>query len=176
MVLGITCTVFLNLGRSPINKYMITVKINGIVINTEVDSGAECSTGLFEEKLTNVCKLLSSVVNLHQYDHSLLTIAGECCADVEFNWHKMKATFVVVDITGKHLLLGKDWLQQLGIDLTALVKQYAKQVHHINHQVSEANGFLDEYADIFKKELGLLRDTITVEQSALPRLHKHQPI
>ena len=53
------------------------------------------------------------------------------------------------------------------------------QVHHINRQVSESNRFLDEYADIFKKELGLLRDTeatITVEQSALPRFHKHRPI
>ena len=89
----------------------------------------------------------------------------------------MKPTFVVVDITGKHLLFGRDWLQQLGIDLTALVNQYAMQVHHINHQVSESNRFLAGY--IFKKELGLLRDieaTITVEQSALPRFHKHRPI
>ena len=39
------------------------------------------------------------------------------------------------------------------------MNQYAMQVHHINRQVSESNRFLDEYADIFKKELGLLRDT-----------------
>ena len=39
--------------------------------------------------------------------------------------------------------------------------------------------FLNGYADIFKKELGLLQDieaTVTVEQSAVPRFHKHQPI
>ena len=148
----------------------------------EVDSGVERSTipkSLFEEKLTNVCKLSPSALSLHQYDHSPLTITGECCADLEFNGHKMKATSVVVDITGKYPLFGRDWLQQLGICLTALVNQYAMQVHHINHQVSESDRFLDEYADIFKKELGLLRDieaNITVEQLALPQFHKHRPI
>ena len=133
------------------SKYMITVKINGIPVEMEVDSGAERSTvpnSLFNERLSSVCKLSPCKVSLHQYDHSLLTIAGECCANVEFNGHNMKATFVVVSITGKHPLFGRDWLQLLGIDLTALVNQYAKQVH----RVSESNSLLDEYANIFKKE------------------------
>ena len=63
------------------NKYMVAVKINGIMINMEVDSGAEHSMipkSLFEEKLTNVCKLSLSAVSLHQYDHSPLAITGEC--------------------------------------------------------------------------------------------------
>ena len=150
------------------------------MINTEVDSGAERSTvpkSLFEEKLTNVCKLSPLAVSLHQYDHSPLIITGECCANVEFNGHKMKATFVVVDITGKYPLFGRDWLQQLGICLTALVNQYAMQV--TTKRQNLRNRFLDEYADIFKKELGLLRDieaTITVEQSGLPQFYKHRPI
>ena len=41
------------------NKYMITVRINGIMIDMEVDSGAERSTvpkSLFEERLVSVCK------------------------------------------------------------------------------------------------------------------------
>ena len=46
------------------NKYMITVGINGILIEMEVDSGAERSTIpklLFEEKLKKVCKLSPSI-------------------------------------------------------------------------------------------------------------------
>ena len=42
----------------------------------------------------------------------MMTIAGEYCVDVEFKEHKMKATFVVVDITGKYPLFGRDWVQQ----------------------------------------------------------------
>ena len=62
----------------------------------------------------------------------------------------MKATFVVVDIMGKHPLFGRDWLQQLGIDLTVLVNHSAMQLYHIDQQLSESSRFLNEYADIFK--------------------------
>ena len=164
------------------NKYMITVSINGIMIEMELDSGAERSTIpklLFNEKLKEVCSLSPSKVSLHQYDHSPLAMVGECHANIEFNGHKMKATFVVVDITGKHPLFGRDWLQQLGIDLTALVNQSAIQMHQVDQQLSELDSFLIEYADIFKRELGLLRDieaTVTVQQSAAPRFHKYQPV
>ena len=103
------------------------------MIEMEVDSGAEHSTvpkSLFEEKLEQVCRLSPSTVSLHQYDHSPLTIVGECCANIELNGHKMKATFAVVDISGKHPLFGRDWLQQLGIDRTALVNQSAVQIRY----------------------------------------------
>ena len=86
---------------------------------------------------------------------------------------------MVVDITGKYPLFGRDWLQQLGIDLTALVNQSAIQMHQVDQQLSEPDSFLIEYADIFKRELGLLRDieaTVTVQQSAAPRFHKYRPV
>ena len=108
--------------REESNKCMITVSINRIMIEMEVDSGAERLTVpklLFNEKLKEVCSLSPSTVNLHQYYHSPLTIVGECHANIQFNGHKMKAIFVVVDITGKHPLFGRDWFQQPGIDLTA---------------------------------------------------------
>ena len=161
---------------------MITVSINGIMIEMELDSGAERSTIpklLFNEKLKEVCSLSPSKVSLHQYDHSPLTIVGECHANIEFNGHKIKATFVVVDITGKHPLFGRDWLQQLAIDLSALVNQSAIQMHQVDQQLSEPDSFLIEYGDIFKRELGLFRDievTVTVQQSAAPRFHKYQPV
>ena len=85
----------------------------------------------------------------------------------------------MVDITGKHPLFGRDWLQQLGIDLTALVNQSAIQMHQVDQQLSEPDSFLIEYADIFERELGLLRDieaTVTVQQSAAPRFHKYRPV
>ena len=87
----------------------------------------------------------------------------------------MKATFVVVDIAGKHPLFGRDWLQKLGIDLTALVNQTVMQTHHVN-QLPEITEFVNEYSE---KELGLLRDieaTVTVEESAVPRFNKCRPV
>ena len=68
----------------------------------------------------------------------------------------MKATFVMIDIIGKHPLFGRECLQQLGIDLTALLNQSTIQMHQIDPWSSEPNGFLIKYADIFKRELDLL--------------------
>ena len=70
----------------------------------EVHSGFEHSTvptPIFNEKLVTVCQLNPSSDNLHQYDHSPLKVDGESCVVVEFNGHRIEATFIVVDIAGK---------------------------------------------------------------------------
>ena len=105
-------------------KFLITVNINGVPIEMEVDSGAKRSTvptPLFNEKLAMVCQLTPSSVNLHQYDHSPLKVDGESHVEVELNNRKIDASFIVVDIAGKSPLFGRDWMQKLGIDLTVLM-------------------------------------------------------
>ena len=50
------------------NKFLLTVDINSIPIEMEVDSGAERSTvplSLFEQRLSGVCKLKPSRVSLY---------------------------------------------------------------------------------------------------------------
>ena len=67
------------------NKFLLTVDINSISIEMEVDSGAERSTvslSLFEQRLSGVCKSKLSRVSLYQYYKSPLAIAGECQATV----------------------------------------------------------------------------------------------
>ena len=49
-------------------------------------------------------------------------------------------------------------------------------MHQVDRQSSEPDSFLIEYANIFKREFGLLQDieaTVTVQQSAAPHFHKH---
>ena len=75
------------------DKYVITVSINRIMIEVEVDSGAERLTVpkfLFYEKLKEVCSLSSSTASLNYYNHSSLIIVGECYANTEFNGHNIK--------------------------------------------------------------------------------------
>ena len=63
------------------NKFLLTVDINSIPIEMEVDSGAERSTvplSLFEQRLSSVCKLRPSRVSLYQYDKSPLRIQNYC--------------------------------------------------------------------------------------------------
>lgn len=168
------------LGNELQEKFLITVNINGVPLEMEVDSGAERSTvptSIFNEKLARVCQLTPSSVNLHQYDHSPLKVDGESCVIAELNSRKIEATLIVVDITGKLPLFGRDWMRKLGIDLTVLMPQLVNNSNSI-HQ-SETNELLAEYSDVFSEELGLLRGfeaTISVDESATPRFHKYRPV
>ena len=146
----------------------------------EVDSGAERSTiptTIFNDKLARVCQLTPSSVNLHQYDHSPLKVDGESSVEIELNGRKIDAAFIVVDITGKFPLFGRDWLQKLGIDLMVLMPQLVSSSHSITQ--SETDVLLAEYSDVFSKKLGLLHGieaSISVDATATPRFHKFRPI
>ena len=146
----------------------------------EVDSGAERSTvptPIFSEKLASVCQLSPSSINLHQYDHSPLIVDGESFVEVQLHSRKIEASFIVVDISGKYPLLGRDWLHKFGIDLASLMPQLVNNSYSINQ--SETEELLAEFSDVFSEELGLLRGieaTISVDESATPRFHKHRPV
>ena len=54
-------------------KFIVTVCINGVELDMEVDSGAERTTmpwSIFQEKLVDVCDLTPTTVTLRQYDQS----------------------------------------------------------------------------------------------------------
>ena len=93
------------------NKLLLTVDINSVPIEMEVDSGAERSTvplSLFKQTLVDVCKLKPSRVSLYQYDKSPLTIVGECQTTVRINSRVISATFIVVDVQKQFPLLGRN--------------------------------------------------------------------
>ena len=139
------------------NKFLLTVDINSIPIEMEVDSGAERSTvplSLFEQRLSSVCKLRPSRVSLYQYDKSPLTIAGESKTTVRINNRVISATFVVVDVQKQFPLLGRDWMALLNFDLISLMTQ-ATTIHQTT-------------ADVVKNDLMEL----AINESAIPRFHK----
>jgi len=140
------------LGNQSQEKFLVTVNLNGVPIDMEVDSGAEHSTiptTIFNEKLATVCQLTPSSVNLHQYDHSPLKVDGESCVEIELNRRKIDATFIVIDITGKFPLFGRNWLQKLGIDLMVLMPQLVSSSHSITQ--TETDELLAEYSDVLVK-------------------------
>jgi len=136
------------------NKFLIIVKVNGVPIEMEVDSGAERSTiplSMFKQKLACVCKLQSSTVSLYQYDKSPLVVAGECYAKITINQCVIQATFVVVDVQKQPPLLGRDWMALLQFDVSTLMNQ-ATQIHHNSKDIL-ATGIMVEFSDVFKDQL-----------------------
>ena len=79
----------------------------------EVDLGAKRSTiplVIFQQKLSEACRLQPSTVSLQQYDKTPLSISGECQATVKINDRVIQAKFVVVEIEQQLPLLGRDWM------------------------------------------------------------------
>ena len=128
---------------------------------------------VFNHKLAGACKLQPSNVALHQYDKSSLLVAGECHAKITINQHVLQAIFVVVDVQKQLPLLGRDWMNMLQFDISALMKQ-ATQIHHTSESILTV-GLMVEFADAFQGELGVLKGieaNVSVEESAVPRFHK----
>ena len=159
------------------NKFVITVKINEVPVEMEVDSGAERSTiplTIFQRKLSDVCQLQPSAVSLQQYDKTPLTISGECQVTVEINNCVIQTKIVVVEVEQQLPLLGRDWMKLLQFDVVTLMEQVT-QVHYS----SETTNLLTEFTDVFKEELGLLKGiqaSVTVNEMAPPRFHKPRPV
>ena len=143
----------------------------------EVDSGAERSTiplTIFQRKLSDVCQLQPSAVSLQQYDKTPLTISGECQVTVKINDRVIQAKFVVVKVEQQLPLLGRDWMKLLQFDVVTLMEQVT-QVHYS----SETTNLFTEFTDVFKEELGLLKDiqaSVKVDETAPPRFHKPRPV
>ena len=165
---------------SKAGKFLITVMINSVPIEMEVDSGAERSTvplSTFKQKLQSVCSLQPSSVSLYQYDKSPLSVSGECQAHIRINDRTIQAIFVVVDVKKQFPLLGRDWMSLLHFDVVHLMDK-ATQVH-LNSTDSSSAELVTDFSDVFKDELGVLKGieaTIAVEESALPRFHKPRPV
>ena len=80
----------------------------------EVDSGAERT---YHNALVNVptkpsrCCDLILTVTLHQlqYDQSLLTVKGQCLAEVKVN-ERVLGDFIVVEVSTQYPLFGRAWM------------------------------------------------------------------
>ena len=152
---------------------MVTVAINGVPIDMEVDTGAERSTipaALFKDKLATACKLQPSQVTLTQYDQSPLKVVGQCNAELKVGEHQLTGIFIIVDIPSKHPLLGRDILTEIGITFDTLLKQGS--VKALSVQQTNVEEIVAEYIDLFKKDTWHQ----SVEWTATPRFHKCRPV
>ena len=165
------------------HKFIITVFINGVGVDMEVDSGAERSTipwAIFQNKLSSVCKLVPSSVKLQQYDQSPLRVKGECKAKVKINKRVIKATFVVVDVPAHYSLFGRDWMLLLGLDVATVIME-ATKIHNMQKDTVESSleQLFKEYSEVFKDQLGILRGieaSVSVEPHATPKFHRPRPV
>ena len=164
--------------RSHTKKLTTTLLLDGIEILMEVDTGAELSTipfSHFKEKLGHI-PLKPSTVSLCQYDGTPLPVKGKIEVTVQKKHQTMTGKFVLVGNANDQLpLLGRDWLCRLQLDWSELLKTVkTKAVHKL-----EVQSIKQEFADVFKEELGLLNGLeaeIELKEGTSPKFCKARPI
>ena len=164
--------------RGCTKKLTTILLLNNTEIQMEIDTGAELSTiplSVYKEKLNEV-KLEPSTVSLHQYDGTPLSVSGEIMLNVQKGGQHLSGRFVVVDHVRNQLpLLGRDWLSRIQLDWTRLFStMHPKAIKVVNVDLIK-----EEFPDVFKEELGMLKGIeaeIELQQGVLPRFCKPRPI
>lgn len=161
-------------------KLTTQLKINGSLIEFEVDTGAELSTipqRVHKEALKKTPILASSVV-LRQYDGSILPIKGEIAAQVSKGEQTVSGRFVIVKNADSQLpLLGRDWLYRLRLDWPQLLRS-CKGVDPRIHTLHSAN-WRNEFPEVVKEGLGRLKGikaVVELKNDARPHFCKCRPV
>ena len=147
-------------------------EVNKIAIPMEVDTGAAVSIisqKVYEESWKDTCKpvLEYSDVVLRTYSGDLLKVMGEVNVEVDYNNQSKVLPLVVVDGDGPSLM-GRNWLKQIKLDWAAV---YSCR--------SECDKVIRSFSNVFKEELGLIRNTkatIHVDKEAQPKFFKARPL
>ena len=91
---------------------------------------------------------------------------------------EIQATFIVVDVTTRYPLFGRDWMHLLNFDVPKLLKNATQGCNSSIQSVSSESIF-SQYADVFAEKLGLLKGIeafIQVNPSVIPKFHRHQSV
>jgi len=143
----------------------VEVKLDGCLVNMEVDTGASLSlmsevtfSGLWPGRT-----LQPSNVRLQTYLKEPIPVVGCCCVNVDYNGQTCEMPLVIVAGSGP-TLLGRDMLSQIQLDW--------RQIHHIH--TASLQAVLARYPGVFQEGLGTLKGfeaKIYVDPNAPPRFH-----
>ena len=162
-------------GTSQVRPILIKIAVNGTTIEMEVDTGAAVS--LVSERtwmqIRGQVKLQKADVVLRAYNHMRLKVLGEAELQVQYGGRRYELLLRVVKEDGPSLI-GKDWLQQIKLDWSAMC-------HWITPSQSDqmVKTLMHKYADVFKAELGTMKGIkakLVLKAEVVPKFIRPRPI
>ena len=160
--------------RSPPITAHITVQ--GIPLEMEVDTGASASI-ISEELFNNLWtedirpKLNPHTDILRRYTGETFETKGLIEVNVQHNEQKKTLNLLVVPGKGP-ALLGRDWLSQLKLNW--------QEIHAVKTTETVAiTELIHKYNDVFKDELGTLKDVqvkFDIKDTVVHKFHKARPV
>ena len=133
---------------------LVTVTLDAAETQLEVDTGATLSiiskaTYLKLWPKERAPPLKASDAQLRTYTGERITVEGRISVKVTYENQEVTLDLLVAAGEGPSLL-GRDWLQHLKLNWS--------QLHHVPSSTEPWRKILDRHPDVFKDEVGTLRD------------------
>lgn len=157
-------------GNSRSSPLFVTVMVDNLPLRMEVDTGASftiISRSTYAEFLCSH-KLEPTNVRLRTYSGDSLSVFGQFTARVRYQDQELPLLFVVAGVDGPSLL-GRNWLQLLRLDWSAI----------LSLKDSNLSLVLEKHAKVFDDSLGTLQGfnaKLIVDKSAKPIFCKPRPV
>ena len=150
---------------------LANVLLNGQPLALEIDTGAATSL-INEETYRNLWEnppvLQPAHECLRSYLGEKIPLLGSTRVNIKYG--DQSADVQVLVVQGKRAnLFGRDWLKEIRLDWGSIMKVGS----------TELEDTLNKYSDVFREELGELKDTqvkIDINVPAQPRFYKHRNI
>ncbi|XP_058826833.1 uncharacterized protein K02A2.6-like [Topomyia yanbarensis] len=158
-------------------KFLLDVSVNGKYIRFEVDTGSPVSIISAENrnKLFPDAQLRKCDTELVSYCNTSIEVLGVLDARVKFKGKTTKLPLYVVN-SGKHPLLGREWLQEMSVDWNSVI-QGPSVINTIAatsfscHDVA-VKTLLEKYPKVFDASIGRIANV----QANLPLKKNVQPV
>ena len=134
----------LQVGAMPSRPYQVQLKLNGVTVTIEVDTGAAVTLVLekVKQSLFPKAKMDPPSITLHTYTSEPIAVVGQMVVTVRYQGYKGKHKLYVVHGDGP-ALLRQDWLQHGCLDW--------KAIHSIATE-SSLKALLDKYEAVFQPQ------------------------
>ena len=161
-------------GRQP---YKAVFDVNGKKVLMEIDTGSGMSIiseDVYKQSFPHV-PLEGSRVKLKGYSGEPIPVKGQFMAKVAYENQTASLPLIVVGVEGPSLC-GREWLDEIKLNWKMIKAAAINTVTENSAQKPKSiPEVLSKYDDVFKDELGTLKDikaTISVKPDAVPKFHK----
>ena len=152
----------------------VEVKINGKLLQMEVDTGAAVSiiSEQTKNRLNLTVPLASPSVVLRTYTGEAMSVLGEMKVEVEYKDQHYNLTLMVVKGDGPNLF-GRDWLQYFQLDWKTI------GIATLDKDLSQVQLLKNKYKQVFAEGLGTMKKCkahLRVKSEAKPVFHRPRSV
>ena len=162
------------ISESRTNSFQLDVTLNRVPLRMELDTGASVSilnedTYKSIQQQSYIAPLVKTSNKLRSYTGHFIQVLGITEVKARYGSKELVLPIHVVNGDGPNLM-GRDWLSQFQINLNEV---------NLVEPNSPLGEVLDKYSEVFKDELGCVKDPpvrLTVHDQAKPKFFKHRPV